>query len=105
MSKYTPGPWHIVNLVEKYEKEFMLMTEKGAALIGNKDGVGIGAARANAKLACAAPELAEALQECLAALDYANTLGSNETLALVKANERIQAAQKKAKEALSKAGL
>jgi hypothetical protein len=50
--------------------------------------------------------LVDALRECVAAyvdVDHANTYTSDDTLSVVKANERIRAAQVKARAALTKA--
>ena len=120
-TKHTPGPW-VVEFNDNDRSPFgnyiicnrrkeneradqwgicTLWPQSGGAHDGSEDA-------GNAKLIAAAPELAEALQECVAAyvaVDHANTYTSDDVLSIVKANERIRAAQTKARAALAKAGL
>jgi hypothetical protein len=65
-TQHTPGPWRVQNKPGKgYGKEFVVYTPVGRAFEGDQlkpDGVSIGAAQANARLAAAAPDLLDALR-------------------------------------------
>lgn len=96
-ASHTRGPW-------TYELDSI---ERGAE-VNNSGGNVCNCFPEDAQLIAAAPDMAEALTECVAAyvaVDHANTYTSDDTLSIVKANERIRAAQDKARSALAKAGL
>jgi hypothetical protein len=76
---HTPGPWRVMDRPGKgYGKEWLVYTPKGLAFVGNQlepDGVSIGAAQANARLAAAAPDLLAALQNLVDR--YPSNVGMN----------------------------
>lgn len=120
--KHTPGPWELIDTSDGLFPS-VLIGQRGipyADNSGNYDRCGqitvngcapggpMATHIANARLIAASPELAEALQECVAAyvdVDHAATYRPDDARACVRANERIRAAQVKARAVLKKAGV
>src|ERR1700675_3155168 len=105
MSTYTSGPWHVAYddnnapIVRAESSVTPIIAETQRFWRTYEQ------AEANAQLIAAAPDMVEALRECVAsyvAVDHANTYTSDDTLSIVKANERIRAAQTMARATLAK---
>lgn len=96
MSKYTPGPWWFSQRDEQGRfdigrGDYVLFCSTGGPLPKDL----IGAERANARLIAAAPDLLEALKECLASLDRINGWGSFVSPDRLHAREAIAKAEGK----------
>jgi hypothetical protein len=92
-TKHTPGPWKIV---EQRFPVCIIEGEDGTCVVGNVSGQpGLDGQTANARLIAAAPELLEALRDCLATLDGLKRHNTNcDYVAAIQARAAIAKAER-----------